>query len=392
MANRQLHIDQEAVTTLGLVKKRLLYPVTELMNEAEAKIADEMKTHKGITYPFALVFAPSGKRNEEVLTSIKSNETLDLYFDGKKCGDIISDGVFKIDKDQRVKNIFDTDNIEFPGVKKTYRRLGSYAISGKFSIEYETTINWKDVVTKHIQKTEAKRVSSMMIAGKPFHRVHERLIRTALVKSDLMILFILKPYEEDDLAYETRYKTIKYFCDNYLPKEKVLLVPFENTYIFGGFNKLILKAIVAKNFGCDELVVGQNKEGLGAVYCKGHFTSILDDIKDIGIDINIMSEFVYCDKCSTLVSTNTCPHGRHHHINYHSASILGLLKMGIIPPAIFMRKEISSMILSDLFPKRLEELNKIHQHLSPRSDLLDDFNSEDFYESLMDLYQTSSLT
>ena len=128
------------------------------------------------------------------------------------------------------------------------------------------------------------------------------------------------------------------------------------------------------------------------MHSDGGLTSILDDIDDIGIQIDIMSEFVYCDQCSTLVSTNACPHGRHHHVNYHSQSILGLLELGILPPAILMRKEISSIILSDLFPQRLEKLNKIHQQLSPRSGLLDDFNSKDFYESLMDLYQTSSLS
>jgi sulfate adenylyltransferase len=131
---------------------------------------------------------------------------------------------------------------------------------------------------------------------------------------------------------------------------------------------------------------------LGAFYCKGNLTSAIDSNDDIGIELDIMSEFVYCDQCSTLVSTNACPHGRHHHLNYHSSSILGLLELGILPPAIFMRKEISSIILSDLFPQRQERLTQIQQHLSSSSSLLDDFDSKDFYESLMDLYQTTSLT
>jgi sulfate adenylyltransferase len=69
-----------------------------------------------------------------------------------------------------------------------------------------------------------------------------------------------------------------------------------------------------------------------------------------------------------------------------------LFQMGIMPPAILMRKEISSIVLCDLFPKRKEKLAKIHERLSPNSGLLDDFETTDFYESLMNLYQTSSLT
>ncbi|MCK5110711.1 MAG: sulfate adenylyltransferase [Arcobacteraceae bacterium] len=393
MANRQLYIDKEAVVTLGLLQDGLLYPATSVMGEAESKEVNKTKKYNGITYPFALILAPKGKRNEQILTTLKPNEILDFVCEGEICGNIASKEVFKIDKDERVEAIYGTNNLDYPGVKDTYRRLGNYAISGEININNRETKKYKEIVSSHIKKTKASRVSSMMVAGKPFHRVHERLIRTALVKCDLMILFILKPYGDDDvLSYDTRYKTVKYFCDNYLPKDRVLLIPLDNTYIFGGFNTLILNAIVAKNFGCNELVIGQNYAGLGAIYCDGSFTSVVDNIQDIGISIDIMSEFVYCDKCSTLVSTNACPHGRHHHINYHSSSILKLLKMGIIPPALFMRKEISSIILSDLFPQRLEELNKIHQHLSSRSELLDDFNSKDFYESLMDLYQTSSLT
>jgi sulfate adenylyltransferase len=392
MANRQLYIDKEAVATLGLLQDGLLYPATKLMDEKESNQVDKTQKYNNITYPFSFILAPSGKRNEKVLTTIKKNETLDLVCEGKVCGKIEANEVFKIDKKQRVQIIYGTQNPEHPGVKDTYKRLGDYAISGEFQVDFRDTFKYKQTILQTIKKTGAKKISSMMVSGKPFHRVHERLIRTALVKCDLMVLFILKPYTDDFLSYETRKKTVEYFCDNYLPKDKVVVIPLENTYIFGGFNELVLNAIVAKNFGCDKLIVGQNHAGLGAFYCDGNLTSIVDNIKDIGIKVDIMSEFVYCDKCSTLVSTNACPHGRHHHINYHSDSILGLLEMGILPPAILMRKEISSMILSDLFPQRQEKLNQIQQHLSSNSGLLDDFNSKDFYESLMDLYQTSSLT
>jgi len=393
MANRrQLHIDKEAVATLGLLFDGLLYPAVKLMDEEESKIVNETKKYNNITYPFSFILAPNGKRNEEVLTTIKQNEILDFVCDGKICGKITTKEVFKIDKKQRIQTIYGTQSEEHLGVEDTNRRLGNYAICGDFEIDFKNSAIHKQKVVEAIKSTGAKKISSMVISGKPFHRVHERLIRTALVKCDLMILFLLKPYKDNFLAYETRKKTVEYFCDNYLPKEKVLIVPLENTYIFGGYSELILNAIVAKNYGSDKLIVGQNHAGLGAFYCEGNLTSVVDNISDIGIKIDIMSEFVYCEKCSTLVSINTCPHGRNYHINYHSESILSLLEMGIIPPAILMRKEISSMILCDLFPKRRERLNDIRQHLSASGSLMDDFNSKDFYESLMDMYQTSSLT
>jgi sulfate adenylyltransferase len=392
MANRQLHIDQEALATLSLLKEGLLAPVNKLMNQAEAKEVDKNKTYKGTTFPFSLILAPSGKRNEQVLTTAKEDEEIDIICDGTKRGFIKAQEVFKIDKDERIRNIYGTSNPEHKGVRSTYKRLGDYAISGDFDVDFEDILEHKNLIKEAMQNTNAESVSSIILSGKPFHRVHERIIRTALVKNDLIVIFLLKPIKDDDLAYETRYNAIKYFCENYLPKDKFVLVPFENTYIFGGFNELILNAIVASNYGCDELIIGKDRVGLGAFYEENHFSSILDTMEGIDIDINIMSNFVYCDKCSTLVSTNACPHGSHHHISYHNESIMELFKMGILPPAILARREISSIMLSDMFPERTENLARIHQQLSPNSGLLDEFDTHDFYEKLMRLYQTSSLT
>jgi sulfate adenylyltransferase len=392
MANRQLHIDQEALETLSLLKEGLLSPVNKLMNKKEAEEVDKNKTYKGTTFPFSLILAPSGNKNRKVLTSIEVGEVLDIICDGKKQGSIKADEVFKIDKDERIKLIYGTSNPEHKGVRSTYKRLGDYAIAGDFDIDFKDIIEHKNLITEAIESTNAKSISSIMLSGKPFHRVHERIIRTALVKNDLIVIFLLKPIKEDDLAYTTRYNAIKYFCDNYLPKDKFVLVPFENTYIFGGFNELILNAIVASNYGCNELIIGKDRVGLGAFYEENHFSSILDTMEGIDININIMSNFVYCDKCSTLVSTNACPHGSHHHISYHNESIMELFEMGILPPAILVRREISSIILCDMFPERSKKLARIHQQLSPNSGILDDFDTSDFYEKLMRLYQTSSLT
>ncbi len=389
---KTLYIDQEALATLSLLKEGLLHPVGKLMNYKESLEVNKTKQYKGTTFPFSVVLAPSGKRNHKVLETLKKSEKLTLVCDGKICGTLMCDEVFKIDKDERVKLIYGTNNPLHPGVVNTYQRLGHYAVCGDFEINFDDIKKHKADLKQAISNVEAKSISAIMLSGKPFHRIHERLIRTALVKNDLIVIFLLKPYTDDELSFKTRYKTVKYFCDNFLPKDKVVLIPLENTYIFGGFNEIILNAIVAHNYGCTELMLGKEKAGIGAFYQDKCFSSIADTIVGIDIKIELMSNFVYCDKCSTLVSTNACPHGSHHHIHYNSESIMELFYLGIIPPAILVRKEISSIILSDLFPERSEKLEKIHQQLSLNSGLLDDFETTNFYENLMNLYQTSSLT
>ncbi len=390
--SKLLYIDKEAVATLAMARDGLLAPVHKLMCKQESENVDTTAKYKDCIFPFSFILAPSGKQNHNILQNAKKGDKLIFICEDKPCGYIIVDEVFPISKDKRVQKIYGTNNPEHPGVIDTYKRLGELAVCGEYEIEFQDIKTNKVDIDHIINNLNAKNISSIMLSGKPFHRVHERLIRTALVKCDLLIIFLQKPYNNDTLTYKTRAKTLQYFIENFLPKDRVVLIPLENTYIFGGLNELTLNAIVARNYGATKLIVGQNHAGLGAYWEDKKLNSIVDTLEKLNLSIEIMSEFVYCDKCTTLVSTNACPHGSHHHVKYHNNSIMELFKLGIIPPAILMRKEISSIILSDLYPERKMILKKIHQNLSTSSGIIDKFESEDFYNGLMSLYQTSSLT
>jgi len=389
---KSIFIDQEALATLALAKEGLLYPVTKLMNHKEAKEVDETKLYKGKTFPFSFILAPGGKRNEQILKSAKPGEIFDLVVDNKKVGEIKCEEVFKIDPKQRVKNIYGTDDLSHPGVNETLKRLGNWAICGEYWVDFDEIKKTKEKIKRAKKEIGAKNTTAIMMAAKPLHRAHERLIRLSLENSDLVVIFLLKPYSKDEFTYDLRYKVMDFFIKNYLPKNRVIIVPLENTYIFAGFNEVILDAIVAQNFGCNKLIIGKNHAGVGLYYDKNSIKSVFDILKGINIQIETISEFVYCNECKTLVSTNTCPHGSHHHIHYHSESILELFKLGILPPAVLVRKEISAIMLSELFPNRFKNLEKLFYNFVPFSGILEEHNEKEFYIELMNLYQTTSLT
>ena len=387
-----LHIDREALATLALVQEGLLSPIDKLMNSQEAAQVDATKLYKGKSFPFSFILAPSGRRNEEVLKSLRPNEEVDLIQDGQKVGQVKVEEIFTIDPKKRLEHIYGTTDTSHPGIQSTLKRLGRYAVAGEFWVDFEEIKTYKQLLAKRKKELKAKNIAAIMLAAKPLHRAHERLIRLSLENNDLVVLFLLKPYVKERFSYELRYRTLEYFVKNYLPKNRVLIVPLENTYIFAGYNELILDAIVAQNFGCNKLIVGKNHAGLGLYYDKNSVKSIFDGLKGINIAVETVSEFVYCNECKTLVSTNTCPHGSHHHISYHADSILELLELGILPPAVLVRKEISALILSELFPNRFKNLQKLYADLIPNSGLLERHSETEFYIELMKLYQTTSLT
>jgi len=390
--NKSLYIDAEALSTLALAQAGLIAPVTKLMSEATAKEVDKTQTYKGVPFPFSFILAPKGKQNHETLISAKEGDVLELINEGKKVGELTVDETFPIDLEQRLANIYGTSDTTHPGVKNTMQRLGDIAVSGEFTVNYPLLEDNIKRIQNMVYKTGAKAITSMMLAANPLNRAHERMIRQAVSDSDLLIIFLRKPFTNDGLRYDIRHNASATYVDNFLPRNKVLIVPFENSYIFAGFNELVLDALLAKNHGCNQLVVGKNHGGLGLYYDKNRLNSVFDHCKDIGIEIKTVDEYVYCDTCRTLVGIQTCPHGQHHHVHYHSDSIMKLLQAGMMPPPILVRKEVSANILVSLFPDRFKNLQELHYDLMPGSGLLEQQSEEQFYIKLAQLYQTSSLT
>ncbi len=390
--SKALQIDTEALSTLALVQEGLLAPVTGLMGKAEAEEVDRSKHYRGVPFPFSFLLAPRGKRNREVLESLKKGDAIDLICQGNVVGELIVDEVFPIDPQKRVIQIYGSGDPTHPGVKNTMARLGDLAISGPYRVDYPLIRDTINKVHQMIRRTGARRVSAMMLAANPLNRAHERMIRETLVRTDLMILFLRKPFTDEGLRYDIRLNSLNLFIDNFLPRSKVLVIPFENTYIFAGYNELVLDALLAKNYGCHELVIGKNHAGLGLYYDQNRLNTIFDTLGDLEIDVTTVDEYVYCDTCRTLVSIQTCPHGQHHHIHYHSDSIMTLIKNGLLPPSILVRKEISANIVASLFPNRFKNLQETYYSLMPSNGLLEPQSDEQFYLKLMELYRTSSLT
>ena len=390
--NKTILIDQEAASALELLKANLLYPVTKLMGKKETKKVLQTGLVNKKTFPFPFILSPSGEKNEQVISGLKKGEEVTLICQNKEFAILKVDEVFKINPKDRVKYIYGTDDLTHPGVKKTLKRIGSWAISGDFKLLNPSNNKNIEIINKAKRLIDAKNITSIFIAANPLHRAHERLIRQSLDASDLLVIFLLKPYDNTELSYDIRKKSLKFFINNFLPKNRAVIVPIENSYIFAGFNELIIDAIVAKNHGCNNLIIGSNHAGLGMFYdCNSH-KSIIDKVIGIDINIQIKNEYVYCDKCTTLVTKERCPHGQHHQISYRADSILELLKLGILPPTILVRKEISAFLLSKLFPNRFKNLEKLYYDLLPVSGILETHTEQDFYLELIKLHQTTSLT
>ena len=390
--NNTLFIDEEALSSLALVQEGLLSPVTGLMGKEEAELVDKTKTYKNFPMPYSFILAPKGKKNELNIKNFKKGDKVYLICNNKEVGYVIVDEVFKIDPKERIYNIYGTTDTTNPIVERTFNRIGNWAVSGDYKVEYPAIRDSINLVKEKIAQTGAKRVTALIIGANPLNRAHERVIREAIDNTDLLILFLMKPFTKEGLDYSIRKKALDYLVEHYLPQHKVLVVPFENSYIFSGSNELILDATVAKNYGCTRIVIGRNHRALGMLYSQNEINTVFDTFKDIDINVTLFNEYVYCDVCKTIVNNQTCPHGQHHHIHYHYKPLMNLIKHGIMPPPILVRKEISAIILSSIYPNRFKNLQETYDMLMPSGGILEEKSEKDFYIKLIELYQTSSLT
>ena len=205
-----------------------------------------------------------------------------------------------------------------------------------------------------------------------------------------MVIFLTGTNSTDALPYELRKKTLSYLLQNFLVAQRAMMIDLGSLAIFD--DKPALQCAIAKNLGINKIIFGQNHANMELFFEGGGVHSVLDEYQKRGeIEILLMPEYVYCEKCKVLVSTKNCPHGAHHHVHYRTQNLKALLRAGILPPAIFMRKEISAMILSELFPARFSDLQKLYDELFPNSGILQSHGESEFYEQLMQLYQTSAL-
>ncbi len=388
--NRAIHLNREGIYTLSMCANGFLKPVEYLMGAKEAEEVDATGLYKGVSFPFSFILTPSGRKNREVLSSTHKGEVLNIVHKGKNYGWIVVDEVFRIDREKRFKKLMGGD-FTSARAKSVYSALGEYAISGDFHISpLQNICEVHSSIQEHKELLQAKKITTLILQANPLHRVHEQIIRTAYDNSDLLVLFLLKPHSSTStvIPFKLRMKMLQHTISHYFLPNKLLVFPMENTLLSGGANRIILDAIIAQNIGCTDIITGTNHIGLSLYYENKKKRTIFDMLHGINIKIKVLSEQVYCNQCSNIVSIDGCPHGHFHHIHYRAKSLLDLYKLGIPPPTILVRKEISAMILSHLFLNRFKRIEQLYYDIVPSTSMLNEYDDEKFYLKLLSLYQS----
>lgn len=363
-----IRIDTEAIITIEMIATGVLSPIKGFMNEDDyLSVLEKGRLADGTVWPVPLSFAPSGKRNKEVISDLQAGDEVALLdAENEPVAILTLEDVFDYDKAHRAKNLFGTVDRSHPGVDSIYTRMGETSLGGTLTLLKR--MDWgpfenlrkepKDLWHHFYEEKKFKSVAGFITGANPFHRGHEYIHRTALETIDGLLLQPLVEMAKNEFVRpEFRVRAYRNVMDAYYPKERAILSPLRVTYIFAGPREAVLHALIMKNYGCTHALIGRDHAGIGSFYDKYAGHSVFEEYskEELGIEIRLFHEVFYCTRCSNHATRQTCSHDSRFHIHISGTGIREMLRHGFIPPKEIVRPESSLAGMQGIQPKGLGE-------------------------------------
>lgn len=377
---KEINISEKELSILSLIEINSFNTNGFLPNKEEVFKAFNTNTISENISTCTLAFSPSFELNSNLNNCVFDKE-VSLKLNDKIVGKITKACTFENDK--AYTSIFNANTCKIGDELNP-------CLSGKIEIFDNEFKKVKLALNKKIAKDNAKKITALLLNADPITRAHERMLRWTIDKADLVIIFVVEGHDLNSLNYEAKRECFEYYAKNFLPLERIFPVYLKNIDLFSPYLDPNYECLLASSFGANKLVIGQNHQGLGLFYDNNLAHTAIDELsRKSGLELIVLPEFVFCNKCNVMVSTKSCPHGAHHHIKYRSSMIREMLHSGLIPPTVLVRKEISAKLLAHLHPNRFKNVQMIYDGLFPSNGIIEKRSDEDLYKELITLYQTS---
>jgi sulfate adenylyltransferase len=307
----QIKVSLDDYYELKNIKEKVYYPLNKLVDRKNFKsILNNYKLTSGKIFPLPIFLSVE----KNIAIKLKLNQTYKLTYRNKNIGKLKVEDVYKINKIKACKKIFKTSSLNHPGVKK-FLHTKEYFIGGtiKQLINKITKEKYKYLepssLKKIIKKNKWKSLVGFQTRNIP-HRAHEQLLRTSLEYSDgLFIQPLLGNKKTNDFTNEAIFKTYKFLIKNYFPKNKIILGPLYASMWYAGPREAVFHAIIRKNYGCSNFIVGRDHAGVGNFYKKYEAQNIFNFFqKNLNINIFKFAGPFFCKKCDGIVTENSCQH------------------------------------------------------------------------------------
>ncbi len=291
--------------------------------------------------------------NEEIAKKVKDSSQVALRNNGQIFGVMQIGDLYKFDKTESAKSVFQTDDPSHPGFNK-FVTMQDILIAGEVKI-VNTPPNNKFVDKFRLTPAESRKeiedqgwrsAVAFQTRNVP-HVAHEMLQKAALnIYDGLFINPLIGKKKIGDFKDDVILNSYTVLIDNYYPKSRIIFSTLHTEMKYAGPREAIHHAIMRQNFGCSHIIIGRDHAGVGNYYSPFAAHDIFKDYPELEIEPIFFPAFYFCKKCQCYVNERTCPHDLDYREELSGTKMRKMFSSGELPPSHLMRPEISKVILS----------------------------------------------
>jgi sulfate adenylyltransferase len=281
---------------------------------------------------------------------------------------------YTIDKAHECATVFNTVDIEHPGVKMVMAQ-GDVNLAGPvkvlslggFDQKYGELFMTPQQTRDMFEELGWSKIAAFQTRN-PMHRSHEYLAKIAIEICDgVLIHSLLGNLKPGDIPADVRTEAIGTLVEKYFVKNTIVQAGYPLDMRYAGPREALLHALFRQNYGCSHLIVGRDHAGVGSYYGPFDAHHIFDEIPKGSMEtqpLKIDWTF-WCYECGGMASARTCPHDEKDRLLVSGTKLRKWLSEGADVPAEFSRPEVLEILRA--YYASIEENEKVEVKLSGHS-------------------------
>jgi sulfate adenylyltransferase len=262
-----LTLDERSLCDLELLAVGGFSPLKGFMGQKDYQsVVKDMRLSDGTLWPLPVVLPVDPAKGVEVGKPLALR---DVY--GNLVGLLHVEEIYPVDKEFEAKHAYGTTDAKHPSVAYLNRIPGFYA-AGKLEVlrvpphyDFVPLRRTPAELREHFAKLGWSKIVAFQTRN-PLHRAHEELTKRAAMQigGGLLIHPVVGVTKPGDVDHYTRVRCYKALVETAYEPGSVVLSLLPLAMRMAGPREALLHAIIRRNYGCTDFIVGRDHAGPGA--------------------------------------------------------------------------------------------------------------------------------